>query len=105
MEQIHSNISENFVTPTRGWRGRKRSNQALVRISAQRRDAHKSQSADMIVIEQYRSTIRQPKIQKLQLHALGLGRIGKSNVVPNIPVFTKIIDRLAHVVRVKPVNN
>jgi ribosomal protein L30/L7E len=82
-----------------------RSKRTLDQIRNQRRERHKSQSTQMIVIEQYRSSIRQTKVQKLQLQALGLGRIGKSNVVPNIPVFSKIVSRLAHVIRVKSTND
>jgi large subunit ribosomal protein L30 len=53
------------------------------------------------VIEQYRSSIRKPKIQKLQLRALGLGKLGKKKVLPKIPSVTKLVDRLGHLVRIK----
>lgn len=55
---------------------------------------------DMIEVEQYRSAIRQPAIQKKQLTSLGLGRIGKRKVLPSIPTVTKLVAKLSHLVRV-----
>lgn len=53
-----------------------------------------------IVIEQYRSSIRQPEVQRQQLKSLGLGKVGKKKLLPNIPLVSKLIDRLKHLVRI-----
>ncbi|MDR0631227.1 MAG: hypothetical protein LBF66_01490 [Holosporales bacterium] len=79
---------------------RLRRKRAVAKIRAQRKARHEDSRTLMLVIEQYRSSIRLPKIQKIQLQALGLGRIGKSNVVS--PDCAKIVERLAHVVRLVP---
>lgn len=53
-----------------------------------------------IMIEQYRSSIRQPEVQRQQLKSLGLGKVGKKKLLPNIPLVSKLIDRLKHLVRI-----
>lgn len=57
-------------------------------------------SVEMIEVEQYRSAIRQPAIQRKQLTSLGLGRIGKRKTLPSIPTVTKLVAKLSHLVRV-----
>ena len=56
---------------------------------------------EMITVEQYRSAIRRPERQRLQLKSLGLGRVGKTKVLPKIPTVVKLVERLSHLVRVK----
>lgn len=56
-------------------------------------------SVGMIEVEQYRSAIRQPAIQRKQLTSLGLGRIGKRKTLPSIPTVTKLVAKLSHLVR------
>ncbi|MDR1597866.1 MAG: mitochondrial large ribosomal subunit protein uL30m [Holosporales bacterium] len=83
-------------------KARRRSKKALIAIAEARRAKYSPLTDDgSLHIEQYRSSIRQPLVQRKQLQALGLGRLGKSKVVPNIPVFAKLVDRLKHLVRVK----
>jgi ribosomal protein L30/L7E len=96
-------IPEDLVNSTLSKkRTRKKRTSKINKIAAERRAKHPPlTSENSIVIEQYRSGIRQPEIQQKQLRALGLGRIGKSKRVPNISVFSKIVARLAHLVRIK----
>ncbi|GHS91198.1 hypothetical protein AGMMS49949_01160 [Alphaproteobacteria bacterium] len=54
-----------------------------------------------VVVEQYTSSIRQPHTQLSQLKSLGLGRIGKSKLLPKIPSVLKLIEKLKHLVRIK----
>jgi ribosomal protein L30/L7E len=54
-----------------------------------------------IVVEQYRSSIRQPAIQRKQLKTLGLGRIGKTKTLPKIRTIAALLERLRHLVREK----
>lgn len=56
---------------------------------------------ETITVEQYRSAIRRPERQRLQLKSLGLGRVGKTKTLPKIPCVTKLVEKLAHLVRVK----
>lgn len=67
--------------------------------SSHPRTAHRTE--EMITVEQYRSAIRRPGRQSLQLKSLGLGRIGKTKVLPKIPSVVKLVERLSHLVRVK----
>lgn len=53
-----------------------------------------------VLIEQYRSSIRQPQKQRVQIQSLGLGRIGKTKRLPRIPSIEKLIDKLKHIVRI-----
>jgi large subunit ribosomal protein L30 len=83
-------------------KARRRNRKNMLLASANKRAAYPPLTdQSSLHIEQYRSSIRQPEVQVKQLRALGLGRIGKTKVVPNIPVFSKLIARLKHLVRVK----
>jgi ribosomal protein L30 len=54
-----------------------------------------------ITVTQYRSVIRLPEIQRQQLTSLGLGRIGRTRLLPDIPSVRRLVERLRHLVRVK----
>lgn len=82
---------------------------APVKPSVQRRRAFSLAQAEKhapltaetgITVELYRSVIRQPAQQRLQLRSLGLSRIGQRKVLPKIPTVVKLVARLPHLVRV-----
>jgi len=58
-------------------------------------------SAD-IKVTQVRSAIGTKPKQRGSLRALGLGRIGKSNVLPDRPEIRGMIARVPHLVSVEP---
>ena len=53
-----------------------------------------------IVVQQYRSPIRCPKIQRLHLKALGLNRINAKRILEDTPGTWGLINKLPHLVRV-----
>ncbi len=55
-----------------------------------------------IVVTQTRSAIGSKPKQRGCLRALGLGRIGKSNTLPDRPEIRGIIARVPHLVEVSP---
>jgi large subunit ribosomal protein L30 len=55
-----------------------------------------------IVVTQTRSAIGTKPKQRGCLRALGLGRIGKSNTLPDRPEIRGIIARIPHLVDVQP---
>jgi large subunit ribosomal protein L30 len=57
-------------------------------------------SEDMIVVTQVRSGISTKPKHRGTLRALGLGRIGKSNVLPDRPEIRGMIARVPHLVTV-----
>lgn len=67
----------------------------------QKKEEKKYPEVSQIIVEQYRSSIRKPERQCQQLKSLGLGRIGKTKILPNIPTISKLVERLKHLVRVK----
>jgi large subunit ribosomal protein L30 len=58
--------------------------------------------ADLKVI-QVRSAIGTRPVHRGTLRALGLGRIGKSNTLPDRPEIRGMINRVPHLVRVEEV--
>lgn len=70
-----------------------------VNVAAKKRPA--DWTDETVVVEQYRSAIRRPGVQRLQLKSLGLGRVGKTKILPKIPSVMKLVERLSHMVRVK----
>ncbi|MEM9133864.1 MAG: 50S ribosomal protein L30 [Actinomycetota bacterium] len=55
-----------------------------------------------IKVTQVRSAIGSKPKQRGSLRALGLGRIGKSNVLPDRPEIRGMIARVPHLVAVEP---
>ncbi|MDR2464246.1 MAG: 50S ribosomal protein L30 [Holosporales bacterium] len=53
-----------------------------------------------VTVEQYRSCIRLPKIQRVQLRSLGVGQLGQTCMLPKIPAVLKLVERLRHLVKV-----
>ncbi|MGF1596071.1 MAG: 50S ribosomal protein L30 [Acidimicrobiales bacterium] len=56
-------------------------------------------------VTQTRSAIGSKPKQRGNLRALGLGRIGKSNVLPDRPEIRGMIARVPHLVEVVPVDD
>ncbi|MGO9198746.1 MAG: 50S ribosomal protein L30 [Acidimicrobiales bacterium] len=63
--------------------------------------ATKSPEEAMIVVTQVKSGIGQKPKHRGTLRALGLGRIGKSNVLPDRPEIRGMIARVPHLVTVE----
>ncbi len=57
-----------------------------------------------LVVTQVRSAIGTKPKQRGTLRALGLGRIGRSNTLPDRPEIRGMIDRVPHLVRVEEVD-
>ncbi|MFV0259142.1 MAG: 50S ribosomal protein L30 [Acidimicrobiales bacterium] len=58
---------------------------------------------DQLEVTQVRSAIGSKPKQRGCLRALGLGRIGRTNVLPDRPEIRGIIARVPHLVEVRPV--
>ena len=56
-----------------------------------------------VKVTQVRSTIGQTKAHEGTLRALGLGRIGKSNTLPDRPEIRGMIARVPHLINVEEV--
>jgi len=56
-----------------------------------------------LVVTQIRSAIGNKPVHRGTLRALGLGRIGKSNTLPDRPEIQGMIRKVAHLIRVEPV--
>lgn len=56
-------------------------------------------------VTQIKSTIAEPERFRVNLHGLGLGRVGKAVVVDNTPSFRGAIKRVLHLVKVEEVDN
>jgi len=56
-------------------------------------------------VTQVRSAIGAKPKQKGTLRALGLGRIGKSHVLPDRPEVRGMINRVPHLITVEPVTS
>jgi large subunit ribosomal protein L30 len=56
-----------------------------------------------IKITQVSSIIKTPKVQKLTIAALGLGKIGKSREVEATPQILGMVKRVSHLVKVEEV--
>ncbi len=56
-----------------------------------------------LVVTQIRSAIGNKPVHRGTLRALGLGRIGKSNTLPDRPEIHGMIRKVAHLIRVEPV--
>ncbi|MPY95570.1 MAG: 50S ribosomal protein L30, partial [Acidimicrobiia bacterium] len=54
-----------------------------------------------IRVTQVRSAVSRPSDQGRTLRALGLGRIGKTNVLPDRPEIRGMIARVPHLIEVK----
>ena len=54
-----------------------------------------------VKITQVRSQVGQSEKHRGTLRALGLGRIGKSNEIPESPVLDGMLRKVAHLVRVE----
>ena len=54
-----------------------------------------------IEVTQVKSTIDRPKNQKLNIEALGLGKLHKSKVHENTPVIMGMVRKVSHLVEVK----
>jgi large subunit ribosomal protein L30 len=59
-------------------------------------------AATLLKVTQTRSAIGAKPKQRGSLRALGLGRIGKSNVLPDRPEIRGMIARVPHLVAVEP---
>jgi large subunit ribosomal protein L30 len=59
--------------------------------------------AAQLKVTQVRSAIGAKPKQRGTLRALGLGRIGKSHVLPDRPEIRGMLDRVPHLVTVQPV--
>ena len=57
-----------------------------------------------LLVTQTRSTIGTKPKQRGTLRALGLGRIGRSNTLPDRPEIRGMIDRVPHLVSVEEVD-
>lgn len=57
-----------------------------------------------LLVTQIRSTIGTKPKQRGTLRALGLGRIGRSNTLPDRPEIRGMIDRVPHLVSVEEVD-
>jgi large subunit ribosomal protein L30 len=57
---------------------------------------------DMILVTQVRSSIGAKPKQRGSLRALGLRRLGQSNVLPDRPEIRGMIARVPHLVSVEP---
>lgn len=53
-----------------------------------------------IKLEQVRSVIRTPRIQRRILRSLGLGRIGETHELPDRPEIRGMIAKVAHLIKV-----
>ena len=62
----------------------------------------KDDDGAMILVTQVRSGIASKPKHRGTLRALGLGRIGKSNVLPDRPEIRGMIARVPHLVSVEP---
>jgi large subunit ribosomal protein L30 len=60
--------------------------------------------AEQLKVTQVRSAIGSKPKQRGTLRALGLGRIGKSHVLPDRPEIRGMIDRVPHLVTVETVS-
>ncbi len=58
-----------------------------------------------VKITQVRSTIKRPKNQKLNIAALGLGKINKSVEVEYTPSVAGMVRKVEHLVTVTPVES
>lgn len=56
-------------------------------------------------VTQYKSAIGTKPKQRGTLRALGLGRIGKSNTLPDRPEIRGMIAKVPHLIRVEEVND
>jgi large subunit ribosomal protein L30 len=61
--------------------------------------------ADHLVVTQVKSGISQKPKHRGTLRALGLGKIGRSNVLPDRPEIRGMIARVPHLVRVTEVGS
>ena len=62
-----------------------------------------SLSAKELRVTQIRSSIGTKPKQRGTLRALGLGKIGRSNVLPNRPEIRGMIARVPHLIRIEEV--
>ncbi|MHB8245202.1 MAG: 50S ribosomal protein L30 [Acidimicrobiales bacterium] len=62
--------------------------------------AKRQDDGEMIIVTQVKSAIGSKPKHKGTLRALGLGRIGKSNVLPDRPEIRGMIARVPHLVTV-----
>ena len=63
--------------------------------------ADKTKEAEMIVVTQIRSGIGAKPKHRGTLRALGLGRIGRENILPDRPEIRGMIARVPHLVDVR----
>lgn len=56
-------------------------------------------------VTQYKSSIGTKPKQRGTLRSLGLGRIGKSNTLPDRPEIRGMIAKVPHLIRVEEVND
>jgi large subunit ribosomal protein L30 len=59
----------------------------------------------MLLVTQIKSAIGTKPKHRGTLRALGLGRIGRSNTLPDRPEIRGMISRVPHLVRVEEVNS
>ena len=63
-------------------------------------NAERKQSGGGLRIRQIRSAIGYEKNQKATLRALGLGRVGRTRVLPDNPQVRGMIGKIPHLVRI-----
>ncbi len=73
---------------------------APAKAPARKRSAHEAEAT--IEIKQVRSGIGTKPKHRGTLRALGLGRIGRTHVLPDRPEIRGMVARVAHLVEVRP---